>query len=132
MLGEERDALRDAAGCASASASPTTTSRGSCRAHRHWDEYLRRHGARSHRATCSRTPAPRSGERLGGGFHQIGTTRMSARPEDGVVDRNLAVHGLPTLYVASSSAFPTSSQANSTFMIVVFALRLADHLRARL
>ena len=67
-------------------------------------------------------------DRLGGGFHQSGTTRMSARPEDGVVDPNLAVHGLPTLYVASSSAFPTSSQANSTFMIVVFALRLAEHL----
>ena len=50
------------------------------------------------------------------------------RPEDGVVDANLAVHGVPTLHVASSSVFPTSGQANSTFMIVVFALRLAEHL----
>jgi choline dehydrogenase-like flavoprotein len=30
--------------------------------------------------------------------------------------------------VASSSTFVTSGQANSTFMIVAFALRLADHL----
>jgi choline dehydrogenase-like flavoprotein len=65
---------------------------------------------------------------LFGGYHQAGTTRMSARPEDGVVDRNLAVHGFDDLFVASSSTFPTSSQANSTFMLIAFALRLADHL----
>jgi len=70
--------------------------------------------------------------RLGGGFHQVGTTRMSARAEDGVVDANLAVHGFPTLHVASSSVFPTSGQANSTFMIVVFALRLVEHLKRAL
>lgn len=65
--------------------------------------------------------------RLGGGFHQVGTTRMAAEPRDGVLDRNLAIHGCPNVYVASSSAFPTSGQANSTFMIVAFAIRLADH-----
>jgi len=54
---------------------------------------------------------------------------MSARSEDGVLGADLAVHGLPSLHVVSSSAFPTSSQANSTFMIVVFALRLADELK---
>ena len=114
-------------GCASASVSPRTTSRASS-AHRHWDEYLRRHGAGRIEPLFEDAGAAIR-ERLGGGFHQSGTTRMSARPEEGVVDRNLAVHGLPTLYVASSSAFPTSSQANSTFMIVVFVLRLAEHLR---
>jgi choline dehydrogenase-like flavoprotein len=67
-------------------------------------------------------------EQLFGGYHQAGTTRMSARPEDGVVDEELAVHGFDDLYVASSSAFPTSSQANSTFTLVAFALRLADRL----
>ncbi|MBA2297648.1 MAG: hypothetical protein H0W14_06370 [Actinobacteria bacterium] len=69
-------------------------------------------------------------ETIGGGFHQLGTTRMSARSEDGVVDRNLAVHGVENLYVASSSTFVTSSKANSTFMIVAFAVRLAEHLRS--
>jgi choline dehydrogenase-like flavoprotein len=54
---------------------------------------------------------------------------MSARPEDGVLDKDLAVHGAPNLHVASSSAFVTSGQANSTFMTVVVAVRLADHLR---
>jgi choline dehydrogenase-like flavoprotein len=57
---------------------------------------------------------------------------MSTRSEDGVVDENLAVHGLPRLYVVSSSTFPTSSQANSTFMIVPIALRLVDHLKRTL
>ncbi len=71
-------------------------------------------------------------EQLFGGYHQAGTTRMSADPDDGVVDRDLAVHGFDDLFVASSSTFPTSSQANSTFMVVAFALRLADHLSRRL
>jgi choline dehydrogenase-like flavoprotein len=67
-------------------------------------------------------------ERMGGGFHQVGTTRMSKEPDAGVVDENLAVHGVPNVHVVSSSVFVTSSQANSTFMIVVFALRLVDRL----
>jgi choline dehydrogenase-like flavoprotein len=71
-------------------------------------------------------------EQLFGGYHQSGTTRMSADPADGVLDANLAVHGFEDLFVASSSAFPTSSQANSTFMLTAFAVRLADHLSADL
>jgi choline dehydrogenase-like flavoprotein len=67
-------------------------------------------------------------DQLFGGYHQAGTTRMSALPAEGVVDRNLAIHGFDDLFVASSSTFPTSSQANSTFTLIAFALRLADHL----
>ena len=78
------------------------------------------------------SPAAGFREQLLDGYHQAGTTRMSARPEDGVLDPQLAVHGFDDLFVASSSAFVTSGQANSTFMIVVFALRLADHLRGTL
>jgi hypothetical protein len=71
-------------------------------------------------------------EQLFGGYHQAGTTRMSALPEDGVVDRDLAIHGFEDLFVASSSVFPTSSQANSTFTLIAFALRLADRLGGEL
>jgi choline dehydrogenase-like flavoprotein len=39
------------------------------------------------------------------------------------------VHGIDNLFVASSSVFVTSGQANSTLTIVAFALRLADHLQ---
>jgi choline dehydrogenase-like flavoprotein len=71
-------------------------------------------------------------EQLFGGYHQSGTTRMSTDPADGVLDARLAVHGFDDLFVASSSAFPTSSQANSTFMLTAFAVRLADRLAADL
>jgi choline dehydrogenase-like flavoprotein len=71
-------------------------------------------------------------DQLFGGYHQAGTARMSAEPEDGVVDRNLAVHGFEDLFVASSATFPTSSQANSTFMLVAFAARLANQLAGEL
>lgn len=63
--------------------------------------------------------------------HNIGTTRMSARPEDGVVDANCRVHSVENLYLAGSSVFPTSSHANPTLLIVTLGLRLADHLKAK-
>lgn len=66
--------------------------------------------------------------REGSGFHQTGTTRMAATAADGVVDSNLAVFGAQRLFVASTSTFPTSSQANPTLTGIAFALRLAQHL----
>lgn len=59
------------------------------------------------------------------GLHQAGTTRIAASPNDGVVDPNLKVWGASNLYVCSSSVFPTSSQANPTFLLGTFAVRLA-------
>jgi choline dehydrogenase-like flavoprotein len=64
---------------------------------------------------------------VGGGNHHMGTTRMSDRPEEGVVDRHCRVHGVSNLYVAGSSVFPTGGMANPTFTIVALALRIADH-----
>ncbi len=104
---------------------------GVVRAHRHWDEHLRRHACGG-LEYLTEDIAGAVRERLGAGFHQAGTTRMSANPQDGVLTPELAVHGFDDLFVASSSAFVTSGQANSTFMIGVFALRLADRLRAEL
>jgi GMC oxidoreductase/Pyridine nucleotide-disulphide oxidoreductase len=96
-------------------------------AHKHWDDYLRSSGVgRLDYHADDLDAAVRV--RTGGGFHQVGTTRMSSEPDDGVVDGNLTVHGVPNLHVVSSSTFVTSGQANSTFMIIVFALRLIDHL----
>ena len=95
--------------------------------HQVWDDYLRESGC-GRLEYLSGDPGSLAWRRMGGGSHQIGTTRMAARAEDGVVDANLAVHGVSNLFVASSSAFLTSSQANPTFMIVAFALRLADRL----
>jgi choline dehydrogenase-like flavoprotein len=55
---------------------------------------------------------------------------MADDPRQGVVDRDARVHGIGNLYVAGSSAFPTSGHANPTLSIVALALRLADHLKA--
>jgi len=66
------------------------------------------------------------------GFHLMGTTRMANDPKRGVVDGDLLVHGMDNLYVASSSVFPTVGYSNPTLTIVALALRLADHLKAKL
>ncbi|MCH9807772.1 MAG: GMC family oxidoreductase [Alphaproteobacteria bacterium] len=62
------------------------------------------------------------------GYHQIGTTRMSASNSSGVVDPDCKVHGTANLFIASASVFPVSSQANPTLSIAALALRLANHL----
>jgi choline dehydrogenase-like flavoprotein len=59
------------------------------------------------------------------GHHQIGTTRMSTSPTTGVVDRDCRVHGSANLFVASSSVFPTSGEANPTLTALALALRSA-------
>jgi choline dehydrogenase-like flavoprotein len=66
------------------------------------------------------------------GYHQTGTTRMAASAEGGVVDANLAVFDAENLFIASTSTFPTSSQANPTLMGIAFAVRLARHLADQL
>lgn len=64
--------------------------------------------------------------------HHIGTTRMHRDPEHGVVDADARVHGVEGLYIAGSSVFPTSGIANPTLTLIALALRLADHLEAKL
>lgn len=66
------------------------------------------------------------------GGHHIGATRMSNRPEDGVVDTDCRVHGVDNLYIASASVMPTSGQANPTLTILALTYRLGAHLERRL
>jgi len=66
-----------------------------------------------------------------GGYHHIGTTRMSADPRHGVTDDRGRVHGIANLHVAGSSLFPTSGWANPTLTIVALALRTADAIAHR-
>lgn len=65
------------------------------------------------------------------GAHHLGTTRMSADPEYGVVDSTLCCHDVENLYVLGSSVFPTFGFANPTMTIVALSLRLASHLRQK-
>jgi choline dehydrogenase-like flavoprotein len=60
--------------------------------------------------------------------HQLGTTRMSKNPNDGVVDPNCKVHDIANLYIAGGSVFPTVSWANPTLTVLALTLRLAAHL----
>jgi len=69
-------------------------------------------------------------EQASDGYHQVGSTRMGENAGQSVVDPNLKVHGVENLFVASSSVFPTSGQANSTLLAVAFGIRLASHLHA--
>jgi hypothetical protein len=64
------------------------------------------------------------------GYHQTGSTRMGTDPQTSVVNSDLRVHGLDNLYIASSSVFRTTGQANSTLPAVAFGLRLVHHLCA--
>jgi choline dehydrogenase-like flavoprotein len=64
--------------------------------------------------------------------HHMGTTRMHNDPKQGVVDANCQVHGIPNLFIAGSSVFPTGGYANPTLTIVALALRLADHVKEQM
>ena len=64
----------------------------------------------------------------GVGSHHIGITRMGATPSAGVVDAQCRVFGMPNLYIASSSVFPTAGYANPTLEITAIAVRIAAHI----
>jgi choline dehydrogenase-like flavoprotein len=66
------------------------------------------------------------------GFHQMGSTRMAANPSDGVVDADCRVFEFRNLFIAGSSVFPTSGQANPTYSAVALGLRLSAHLDRQL
>ena len=66
---------------------------------------------------------------LGGGWHHMGTTRMSPDPKRGVVDIHGRVHGIANLSVAGASVFPTAGCANPTLTLIALSLRLSDHLK---
>ena len=66
-----------------------------------------------------------------GGYHHMGTTRMSVDPRQGVTDEWGKVHGIENLYVCGSSLFPTSGWANPTLTILALALRTSDHILSR-
>jgi choline dehydrogenase-like flavoprotein len=103
----------------------------------HYDEHpndllMRNHGYKTlsaiHRAAGARrvieAPAyPAS--------HNLGSNRMSAQPEDGVLDRNGQAHEVRNLFVADGSAFSSGGACNPTLTIVALAIRQADFIANR-
>jgi len=68
-------------------------------------------------------------EFTGGGWHHMGTTRMSDSPKQGVVDANCKVHGINNLFVAGAACYATAGAPNPTLTLVALTIRLADHLK---
>jgi choline dehydrogenase-like flavoprotein len=67
-----------------------------------------------------------------GGYHHMGTTRMSVSIAEGVADSNCTVHDVANLHVAGSSIFTTGGWSNPTLSIIAFAQRLANFISAEL
>jgi choline dehydrogenase-like flavoprotein len=64
-------------------------------------------------------------------FHPLGTARAHARAGEGVVDGDLALHGVEGVHVADGSVVPSSLGVNPQLTIMALATRLAFHLLGR-
>lgn len=64
-------------------------------------------------------------------LHPMGGTRMGTSQENSVVDKELRVHGVDNLYIASCSVFPSGGSSNPTFTMMALACRLADLLKRK-
>lgn len=60
--------------------------------------------------------------------HNLGTNRMSEKPEDGVVNRHGQTHDIKNLFVSDGSQFTTGGAENPTLTIVTLAIRQADYI----
>src|SRR5256712_3019687 len=69
---------------------------------------------------------------LAGVAHQNGTIRFGRDPKTSALDVNCKAHELDNLYVVDASFFPSSAAVNPALTIVANALRVGDHLKARL
>jgi choline dehydrogenase-like flavoprotein len=69
---------------------------------------------------------------LYGTAHQCGTLRYGVDPATSVLDPHCRAHEVDNLYAVDSSFFVSSSAVNPTLTIVANALRVAEHLKARL
>jgi choline dehydrogenase-like flavoprotein len=102
---------------------------GVVRTHELLDADLRRAGAGSLRWLGNREEALASVIKSAkDGYHQLGGAVMSKDAKTGIVDTACRVHDFTNLWIASSSVFPTGSQANPTLTIVALSRRLAKRL----
>jgi len=69
---------------------------------------------------------------LAGVAHQNGTIRFGRDPKTSALDADCKAHELENLYVVDGSFFPSSGAVNPALTIMANALRVADHLKARL
>lgn len=60
--------------------------------------------------------------------HNLGTNRMSERPQDGVVNKWGQTHDIKNLFVSDGSQFTTGGAENPTLTIVSLAIRQAEYI----
>jgi choline dehydrogenase-like flavoprotein len=69
---------------------------------------------------------------IGGVAHQAGSCRFGTDPKTSVLDTNCKVHGIDNLYVVDASFFPSIGAVNPALTLMANALRVGDHLLARI
>jgi choline dehydrogenase-like flavoprotein len=69
---------------------------------------------------------------VAGCAHQAGTVRFGTDPETSVLDTDCKAHEVDNLYVVDTSFFPSIGAVNPALTAMANALRVGDHLVARL
>jgi choline dehydrogenase-like flavoprotein len=69
---------------------------------------------------------------IGATAHQAGTVRFGTDPKESVLDVNCKAHDLDNLYVVDTSFFPSIGAVNPSLTAIANALRVGDHIAARL
>ena len=69
---------------------------------------------------------------VAGCAHQAGTVRFGADPATSVLDTDCRAHEVDNLYVVDTSFFPSIGAVNPALTAMANALRVGDHLLARL
>jgi len=64
--------------------------------------------------------------------HNMGTNRMSEKPQDGVVNRWGQSHDIRNLFVSDGSQFTSSGGENPTLTIVALAIRQAEYIAGQM
>jgi len=60
--------------------------------------------------------------------HNLGTNRMSEKPEDGVVDKWGRAHDMKNLFISDGSVMTSGAAANPTLTITALAIRQGEYL----
>ena len=90
------------------------------------------HGKACHQGLFSRNLFLGQRIPLAGVAHQNGTIRFGRDPKTSALDATCRAHEVNNLYVVDGSFFPSSAAVNPALTIIANALRVGDHLKARL
>ncbi|MGW1894909.1 GMC oxidoreductase [Streptomyces sp. NPDC002004] len=69
---------------------------------------------------------------IGATAHQAGTVRFGDDPRSSALDVNCKAHDLDNLYIVDTSFFPSIGAVNPSLTAIANALRVGDHIAARL